>query len=51
MISRLNEILLFSFPTLFVSAFFLVNIGKEVSLPEFRISLMSSLLPCFIQNL
>ena len=36
MISRLNEILLFSFPILFVSTSFLVNIGKEMSLPGFR---------------
>ena len=37
MISRLNEILLFdSFPILFVSTSFLVNFGKEMSLPGFR---------------
>ena len=37
MISRLNEtiIVLISFPILFVSTSFLVNIGKEMSLPGF----------------
>ena len=44
MISHLKEILLFwfLFPILFVSTFFLVDIGKEMSIPGFRISLLSS---------
>ena len=37
MISRLNEtFVLISFLILFVSVSFLVNIGKEMSLPGFR---------------
>ena len=41
---RYNIIVLISFPVLFVSTSFLVNIGKEMSLPGFRKKLTTALL-------